>query len=247
VTAVTPTQELTTLVASSPSAQAQRVMIVIAAFNEAEAIGSVVTELLPHYAQVVVVDDGSSDETASVALSAGASVLTHFINRGQGAALQTGITYALSRGADYVVTFDADGQHDVADIVHLLAPIREGRAHIVLGSRFLEAQRREKIPFGRRIVLFFAVVFTRLTARARLTDAHNGLRAFSRFAAERIDLQLDRMAHASEIVDQVVSSGLPYVEVPVRIRYTAYSIRKGQRSSAAFRVAFDYLMARLTR
>jgi glycosyltransferase involved in cell wall biosynthesis len=243
VTAVTPTHDLA--IAPSPNSQFQRVLIVIAAYNEAEAIGAVVSELLPHYSQVVVVDDGSSDDTARVALQAGACVLTHFINRGQGAALQTGITYALTQGADYVVTFDADGQHDVADIAHLLAPIREGRAHIALGSRFLE--RREKIPFGRRIVLFFAVVFTRLMARARLTDAHNGLRAFSRFSAERIDLQLDRMAHASEIVDQVVASGLPYIEVPVRIRYTAYSLRKGQRSSAAFRVAFDYLMARLTR
>jgi glycosyltransferase involved in cell wall biosynthesis len=228
--------------AREPSAD---VMVVIAAYNEAKAIGHVVRELREHYAQVVVVDDGSADATAQLALDAGAHVLTHLINRGQGAALQTGISYALLRGAQAVVTFDADGQHDVHDIARLLAPIRAGGAHIALGSRFLE--RREHIPLGRRMVLFCAVWFTRLFARARLTDTHNGLRAFSRVAAQKLDLQLDRMAHASELLDQVVASGLPYVEVPVRIRYTEYSLSKGQRSSAALRVAFDYLMARLIR
>ena len=221
------------------------VYVVIAAFNEAESIGDVVRELIVRYPHVVVVDDGSSDATAELALAAGACVLTHLINRGQGAALQTGISYALGRGAELIVTFDADGQHDVADIAALLNPIYDGRAHITLGSRFLD--KREKMPLGRRIVLFFGIIFTRLMARARLSDAHNGLRAFSRYAAQRIDLQLDRMAHASEIVDQVVQSGLPYREVPVRVRYTAYSLRKGQRNGAALRVAFDYLMARLMR
>jgi glycosyltransferase involved in cell wall biosynthesis len=222
-----------------------RVYIVVAAYNEAESIGDVVRELCEQYAHVIVVDDGSTDETGDLALSAGATVLTHLINRGQGAALQTGLTYALNQGADYVVTFDADGQHDVADIGHLLEPIAAGSVHAALGSRFLE--RAERMPLGRRITLLFAVLFTRFTSRVRLTDAHNGLRAFSRHAAEHIDLQLDRMAHASEIVDQVVSSGLPYVEVPVHVRYTDYSLRKGQRNTAAFRVAFDYLMARLLR
>jgi glycosyltransferase involved in cell wall biosynthesis len=227
----------------------------VAAFNEAACIGDVVRELRAQYAHVVVVDDGSFDETAQQARDAGACVLTHLINRGQGAALQTGITYVLDQGAAIIVTFDADGQHDVADIAQLLAPITEGRAHIALGSRFLERQvvggqvpgGKEKIPFGRRLVLLAAVLFTRVTSRVRLTDAHNGLRAFTRHAAEQIDLQLDRMAHASEIVDQVVSSGLPFVEVPVKVRYTAYSLSKGQRNSAALRVAFEYLMARLTR
>ena len=223
-----------------------RVYIIVAAYNEAASIGDVVRELREQYAHVIVVDDGSVDETGDLALAAGATVLTHLINRGQGAALQTGITYALNQGADYIVTFDADGQHDVADIARLLTPISEGTVHAALGSRFLE-RGAKKIPVGRRVTLFLAVLFTRFTARARLTDAHNGLRAFSRHAAEHIDLQLDRMAHASEIVDQIVSSGLPYTEVSVHVRYTDYSLRKGQRNTAAFRVAFDYLMARLLR
>jgi polyprenyl-phospho-N-acetylgalactosaminyl synthase len=225
--------------------RAHEVFVIVAAFNEAECIAEVVREVRQLYPNVVVVDDGSSDDTAERAREAGAWVLTHLINRGQGAALQTGITYALARGAQFVVTFDADGQHDVADIAGLLAPIVRGEVDVSLGSRFL--QQPAHMPRSRRLLLFFAVMFMRLTVRARLTDAHNGLRAFSRAAAMRVDLKLDRMAHASEIVDQVVSSGVRFTEVPVSIRYTDYSLRKGQRNSAALRVAFDYLMARLIR
>jgi glycosyltransferase involved in cell wall biosynthesis len=219
--------------------------IVIAAYNEGPCIGQVVGELLVAFPNVVVVDDGSDDDTADRAREAGASVLVHMVNRGQGAALQTGISYAIARGAEYIVTFDADGQHDMADLPALLAPIENGLADICLGSRFLE--RRERIPAVRRFVLWCAVLFMRVTTHARLSDAHNGLRAFSRRAAVTLDLKLDRMAHASEIVDQIVASGLRYVEIPVRVRYTDYSMRKGQRNSAAFRVAFDYLMGRLIR
>jgi glycosyltransferase involved in cell wall biosynthesis len=195
---------------------------------------------------VIVVDDGSADATAKEARLAGAIVLEHFVNRGQGAALQTGISYALERGAEIFVTFDADGQHDVADLPAMIGPIAREEVHICLGSRFLE-KRSTQMPVLRRFTLRGAVLFMRLTSRMRLTDAHNGFRAFSREAARGLDLQLDRMAHASEIVDQFHASGLAYREVPVRVRYTEYSLRKGQKSSAALRVAFDYLLGRLTR
>ena len=126
------------------------------------------------------------------------------------------------------------------------APIAREEVHICLGSRFLE-KRSTQMPVLRRFTLRGAVLFMRLTSRMHLTDAHNGFRAFSRDAARGLDLQLDRMAHASEIVDQFYASGLSYREVPVRVRYTEYSLRKGQKSSAALRVAFDYLLGRLTR
>ncbi|HEX7477934.1 MAG TPA: glycosyltransferase family 2 protein [Polyangiales bacterium] len=228
------------------AADRARTFIVIAAFNEARAIGQVVRELREAaFPNVVVVDDGSRDDTADQARAAGAVVLTHLINRGQGAALQTGLSYALRAGADYLATFDADGQHDVADLPAMLGPIMHGEVEICLGSRFLGV--RAKMPKLRRAVLFGAVLFTRITSRIKLTDAHNGLRALSRRAALGIDLQLDRMAHASEIVDQIASCGLSYREVPVHIRYTAYSLAKGQKSSAALRVAFDYLIGRVFR
>jgi glycosyltransferase involved in cell wall biosynthesis len=229
-----------------PEAVRASTAIVIAAFNEAGCIASVVRELRAlAYPKVIVVDDGSPDATAEEARLAGATVLRHFVNRGQGAALQTGITYAVAHGAEIIVTFDADGQHDAADLPSMIMPITRGEVHICLGSRFLD--KRAEMPWLRRLVLRAAVLFMRVTSRVKLTDAHNGFRAFSRQAAQSVDIQLDRMAHASEIVDQFYQSRLPYREIPVRIRYTEYSLRKGQRSSAALRVAFDYLLGRLTR
>lgn len=221
------------------------VYIVIAAFNEADVIGEVVADLLGDYPNVVVVDDGSDDHTADQAGKAGAVVLRHMINRGQGAALQTGLTYALQQGASYIVTFDADGQHDKADLPKLLHPLRSEEADVCLGSRFLEDG--SAVPLPRRVVLWLAVLFTRVTSGLRLSDAHNGLRAFSRAAAEHIDLRLDRMAHASEVLDQIRSSGARFQEIPVRIRYTEYSMAKGQHGSAAFRIAWDYLVGRVFR
>jgi glycosyltransferase involved in cell wall biosynthesis len=219
--------------------------IVIPAYNEERAIGAVVSELKSTWPNLVVVDDGSHDGTADAARVAGATVLTHVVNRGQGAALQTGITYALRRGAQIVVTFDSDGQHRPEDIDALIAPILAGRAEAVLGSRFLGST--ERMPRLRRLLLRGAVIFTRLTSGARVTDAHNGMRAFSRTAAARIQIALDRMAHASEIVDQIVNRDIRFVEVPVHVRYSDYSRRKGQSSIGAFRVLFDYLWGRWLR
>lgn len=219
--------------------------IVIAAYNEERAIGEVVRQLVVHYPRVVVVDDGSRDGTAAAALRAGATILRHVINRGQGAALQTGLRYAVQEGARFVVTFDADGQHDPADLPALLTPIARGEVDVCLGSRFLE--HRKSVPLGRRLLLTLAVVFTRVVSGMRLTDAHNGLRALSAEAASKIDLKLDRMAHASEILDQIRSLRLRYREVPVHIRYTEYSLSKGQRGGDAFRVALDYLIGRVLR
>lgn len=218
--------------------------VVIAAYGEQTMVGRVVEEVREHVANVVVVDDGSRDETAERAERAGAMVLRHLVNRGQGAALQTGIAWALARGADVVVTFDADGQHEAGDLPRLVEPILRGDADVVLGSRFLSGPP-ESIPKLRRLVLALAVGFTWLASGIRLSDAHNGLRAFSRRAALQLDIRLDRMAHASELIDQVRRCGLPFVEVPVRVRYTAYSREKGQSNANALRIVADYLLGRL--
>lgn len=221
------------------------VRIVIAAYNEAKSIGAVVASLVPIYPDVVVVDDGSTDDTGVVATSNGASVFRHILNRGQGAALQTGIIAALEDGADYIVTFDADGQHEVDDIARLLAPLVAGEADVCLGSRFLGSA--VAMPLLRRWMLRVAVLFTRATTGLPITDAHNGMRAFTRAAAERLDLRQDRMAHASEILDQFASQRLRIREVPVTVRYSAYSLDKGQRTSGAFRVLFDYMIGKWDR
>jgi glycosyltransferase involved in cell wall biosynthesis len=219
------------------------VWVVIAAFNEASIIGEVISELLALGYRVVVVDDGSTDHTADRARKGGAVALRHAINRGQGAALQSGIHYALGRGARVLVTFDADGQHAATDVARLVAPVLQGDADAALGSRFL--QHAAAVPFGRRLLLRAAVLFTRLTSGAHLTDAHNGMRALSRGAAERLDLQLDRMAHATEIVDQLLAHDQRIVEVPVQVSYTSYSRGKGQRGTAAAKIAGQYLLSKL--
>jgi glycosyltransferase involved in cell wall biosynthesis len=221
------------------------IWIVIAAYNEGGVIADVVRPLVSDGYQVVVVDDGSRDDTSVRARGAGAAVLRHVINRGQGAALQSGLRHALRQGATLLVTFDADGQHSPADVPRLIRPISDGTADIVLGSRFLE--HAAGVPVARRILLRLAVAFTGVMSGVQLTDAHNGLRALSRRAAEQVDLHLDRMAHASEIIDQLVRTGLPLVEVSVNVRYTTYSLEKGQRAGNAARILWDYLLNKLSR
>jgi len=208
-------------------------------------IGRVVSELRRAGYLTVVVDDGSADATGQIAAAAGAHLVTHPLNLGQGAALQTGMDYALSRGAEVLVTFDADGQHRVADIRRLVEALARERADFALGSRFLgEAQ---DLPPLRRLILRAATVFTRLTTGLRLTDSHNGLRALTRQGAAAIRLRQNRMAHASEILAEIARSRLPYVEVPVSIEYTAYSLAKGQRLSDSVLILLDLLAQGLTR
>ena len=191
----------------------------------------------------MVVDDGSRDGTGATAAAAGAHVLRHAVNRGQGAALQTGITYALGLGAGVIVTFDSDGQHDPNDISRVVAPVREGNCDIALGSRFLQSGSNP--PLIRKAVLKAGVMFTRAVSRVRLTDVHNGLRALSRTAASSLRITMDRMAHASEIIDEIGQHGWRFVEVPVTIRYDARSLAKGQRSSNAVRIALQVLAGKL--
>ena len=217
--------------------------VVIAAYNEVASIEPVAREVRAIFPNVVVVDDGSTDGTFDVARRSAKYVLRHVINRGQGAALQTGIEFALRHGARFILTFDADGQHRVEDIPAMLEPIWRGECEITLGSRFLG--RAVNIPSTRRNLLRLAVLFTKIVNRVKLTDAHNGLRAFSRRAAETIHITMDRMAHASELIDQIRLSGLPFREVPVEIRYTVYSLAKGQSSRGALRIVWQYLLGRV--
>lgn len=200
------------------------------------------TKIFPN---VVIVDDGSFDETSSQAFRFGATVLPHVINLGQGAALQTGIEYSLSAGAQIIVTFDADGQHHIPDIEKLVTPILNGESDIVLGSRFLG--QALNIGLSRKILLQGGILFTRVMSGVSLTDTHNGFRAFSRRAARRINITMNRMAHASELIDQMIKSDYLYTEVPVRIKYTDYTRKKGQQSMDVFRIIIDYILGRIIR
>jgi glycosyltransferase involved in cell wall biosynthesis len=216
------------------------VYVVIPVYNEVAVVGEVVRRVRERFPHVVVVDDGSSDESGAASRAAGAMVLGHVVNRGAGAALMTGMEWALGHGADVIVTFDGDGQHRAEDIDALVAPILGGQFDLVLGSRFLTGQ--SGVPIVRRFILKLGVLFTRLVAGIPVSDTHNGLRAFSRSAASRIRITQDRMAHASEILNQIGDLRLRFCEVPVRVSYTKYSRRKGQRSSNALRVVWELLV-----
>lgn len=219
--------------------------IVVPAYREAGVIAGTVAGLLSVCSNVVVVDDGSADATADCACAAGATVIRHPVNLGQGAALQTGIVYALDRGARFIATFDADGQHRPQDIATMLQTLKADGLDIVLGSRFLG--QAEHLPPLRRMVLKAAVLFTRLTTGLRVTDTHNGLRVMTADGARRLNLVQDRMAHASEMLAQIAEHRLAYTEVPVTVSYSAYSLHKGQRLSGAFRVLADLVIGWLAR
>jgi glycosyltransferase involved in cell wall biosynthesis len=223
--------------------QTRDACVVIPMFNEAGVITEVVRAVLARFTHVVCVDDGSGDGCGVLARAAGAHVVRHPTNLGQGASLATGIQYAVgSLGAEYVVTFDADGQHDVDDAVAMVGVAREHGLQAVLGSRFLGSSN---VTGGRRAMLKAAARFTRATTGLQVTDAHNGLRVLRRDAADQLKLRLHGMSHASEILSQIGRSGWSYAEHPVTIRYTEYSRAKGQRSYNALNIAFDLAFNRL--
>ena len=214
------------------------VWIVIPVYNEGAVISDVVERTRETFPNIVCVDDGSRDDSAAHIAETGAHLVRHPVNLGQGAALQTGIAYALAQpGMRYLVTFDADGQHRVEDAETMLAVARTEGADVVLGSRFLE--QNEQIPLLKRIVLRTVVMLSPTARKLKLSDAHNGLRVLNREAASRLRITMNGMAHASEIVGFLASADLLVREVPVTILYTDYSRSKGQSLINGVNILFD--------
>jgi len=222
------------------------VFVIIPAYDEKEVIKSVIDDLLPHNYKLVVIDDGSSTSLYPLLQNKPVYFLRHKVNLGQGAALQTGIEFALSKGAEYIVTFDADGQHDANDIEKLLQMMISPDTEIVFGSRFMQGAVHNMTPV-RKLFLQLARYINYFFTGLLLTDAHNGLRAMSRSAAEKIRIKENTMAHATEILSQVAKKNISYKEVPVRIHYTSYSRKKGQSVWNGFRIFFDLLLAKIFR
>jgi len=217
------------------------VCVVIPVFNEEAVIGDVVRSVREVYPVVVCVDDGSADRSSDEIEAAGGVLVKHPVNLGQGAALRTGLEFAMQFStADYFVTFDADGQHDVADVAQMLDLLDGGDIDVVFGSRFLD--KRSQISAGKRLVLTLAIKYTRLSTGLALTDTHNGLRTFNRKGAEALDLQMNGMAHASELLGIIAQREFAYAEVPVHIRYTTYSRSKGQPLINGVNILFDLLL-----
>ena len=221
-----------------------KVFVIIPAYNEQKVIIQVVENVINAGYQVIVVDDGSSSLLKPILHHLTAIVLRHNINLGQGAALQTGIEYALEKQADYIVTFDADGQHQASDIITLIQPLLEGRCDVVMGSRFL-INASHNMNYKRRLILYLARIFNFITTGLLLTDAHNGLRAFTRKAASHIQIHQNGMAHATELLHIIKKEKLQFIEVPVHVLYTDYSYQKGQSLWNSFRIVFDLFLNKI--
>ena len=221
----------------------EKTIVLVRAYNEGAVISDVVSALCDVFPHVVVVNDGSSDDTTAILRGFPVMVITHLVNLGGGAAMKTGLIYALGHGAEYVLTFDADGQHRIEDALALLREVLGGKCDVVYGSRFL-GKVAVDMPRTRKLVLKAAVWMSNWTTRSRLTDTHNGLRVFSRRAASIVNISQNGMAYASEITSQLMQHGMIIHEVPVQITYTEYSLRKGQSSSNAINILIDLLVGR---
>lgn len=206
-----------------------KLVIVIPAYNEARVIKQVARSVLDvGYADILVVDDGSDDDTAGEAEKAGAVVIRHRLNRGKGAAAKTGIEAALGIGADVIVIMDGDGQHDSGDIRNLVAPIIRGESDVVFGVRPFSnsGMPRSRVLFNR-----FGNVVTSVFAGIRVSDSQSGLRAFSRRAALLIDTVADQYEYETEVIREIARHRLQFTEVPITVRYTEYSLGKAHGQS----------------
>jgi polyprenyl-phospho-N-acetylgalactosaminyl synthase len=220
------------------------ILVLVPVYNEGAIAVSTLTQLVHAGYTVIVIDDGSDEPVSKSVGHLPLTILRHRVNLGQGAALQTGFTYAKKLNPSVVITFDADGQHDVEDIPAMIAPIRARQADIVLGSRFLP-EGESDIGLSKKMVLQLARFINFLLSGALLSDAHNGFRALNRLALEKIELTENRMAHASEILFETRRKGLRFCEVPVHIRYTDYSKQKGQSARDSIKILFDLVLHKL--
>jgi glycosyltransferase involved in cell wall biosynthesis len=227
--------------------ETRNVWIVVPAFNEAGMIGEVIADLRSVFSNVVCVDDGSRDDTGEVALLAGAHLVRHPVNLGQGAAIQTGVEYARRQpGAQVFATFDADGQHRVKDLVTMIDRLGTGDVDVVIGTRFGPGVSRP--PLLKRVVLQTA---TRLSPRGRklgLTDTNNGLRVFNKTVADGLDITMNGMSHATEFIMLIAENRWRVAEEPVEVLYTEYSQSKGQPLLNGVNIIFDgFLRGRMSR
>ena len=218
--------------------------LIVPCYNEGTVIFDVLTHARETFPNIVGVNDGSADDSAAQLRAAGAHLVDHPVNLGQGAAIQTGVEYARKQpGAQYFVTFDAHGQHQVKDVVRMIERLRTEPLDIIVGTRFA-GQDNSQVPWIKRAVLKTVVMLSPRTKKLGLTDAHNGLRAFNRKVAEEMNIRMNGMSHASEIVSMIEKHGWRVDEEPVDILYTEYSMSKGQSLINGVNILADGLVAR---
>ncbi len=218
--------------------------LIVPCYNEGTVIFDVLTHARKTFPNIVAVNDGSRDDSAAQIRAAGAHLVNHPVNLGQGAAIQTGVEYARAQpGARYFVTFDADGQHQVKDVVRMVERLRAEPVDIIVGTRFA-GQDNSQVPWIKRAVLKAVVLLSPRTKKLGLSDAHNGLRAFNRKVADEMNIRMNGMSHASEIVTMIDNNGWRVDEEPVDILYTEYSMSKGQSLINGVNILADGLVAR---
>jgi glycosyltransferase involved in cell wall biosynthesis len=221
------------------------VWVIIPVYNEATVVGDVISEVRKHYSQIVCINDGSKDNSTEVILKAGATLVEHPINLGAGAATQTGIDYALQdKKAEYFITIDADGQHEIRDAVLMLEKLKKGELDIVFGSRFVG--QVENISKIKSAFLKAAAIFSQRMSGVKLTDPHIGLRVFNRRFAENLKLTLPDFTHASELIYRVQEGKYRYAEVPANVTYSDYSKLNGQPMMNAINIMIDLLFHRIS-
>jgi glycosyltransferase involved in cell wall biosynthesis len=218
-----------------------QIYFVIPAYNEEKSIGKVIELLITHgYHNLIIINDGSKDNTSKIVekyIDKGIVSLEHVINRGQGAALKTGIDYSLKKeDCKYIVTFDSDGQHRISDLPKFIKALENKECDIAIGSRFIDENTKKLVPLKKKILLKGALFLTMFLSSIKLTDTHNGYRVMNKFSAKKINITLDGFEHASEILDEISKKKIRFKEIPVYIDYTQYSKAKGQKMSNSIRI-----------
>ena len=207
---------------------AARTCCIVPIYNEATVIEDCIADLRTIFPNILVIDDGSTDESASKAKKSGAQVIRHTLNIGQGSAISTGFQWVQGQNKfKNIVTFDGDGQHMASDALRLVEELEYGSLDIVFGSRFL-GYKRSNTPVMKRIILRIVSRITNILTGVKLSDAHNGLRALTVEASKVVELTQAGMAHASQMISLTGRENLKYHEIPVAVLYTPYSKKKGQ-------------------
>lgn len=222
----------------------KKLLVMIPAYNEAQIIGKVLSRIPKRISGIqkidtVVIDDGSLDKTSQVARKFKIYILRHLINRGLGATLATGFEYAKQRDYDFVITFDADGQHDPRDIRRIISPLLKKNIDVVVGSRLLQ---KHQMPFFRWLVNYLSNIYTYLLFNIWTSDSQSGLRAFSEKAYRRFTIRSQGMEVSSEIFREIRKLNLHFVEVPIQAIYTNYSLHKGQRLTNAPNIVLKLML-----
>ena len=220
-----------------------RALILIPFYNEGERLNITIKDTYKYFKNILIIDDGSYDNSIDEALKSEAKyLLKHEVNCGQGMSISTGIEFFLNNtNYDFLITFDADGQHQAIDAFRMLDFAIKNNFDVVLGSRFLKKESIKKIPFFRRIVLKFAILFERIFYKIYLSDSNNGLRVLNRKACEKLkSLNCCQMAHATEIVYILSNSSLSMEEYPIFVSYKNEK-KTGQNVFSSLNIMSDLL------